>query len=204
MTLFHVLVDVALCLLKQSKGRDKEGKMAAISDPIMPLRERFFAMKSLHLVNSRHTRIWRYVLTISKNISGQRASYVAFWDATATLKPKLKQRFDNCRGPNTIVGSRVRNFSILLLVSSPFETTCWLARRDASIVYQFYCFPGWREFLRFAIVYVYPNLRLNVFKKRIQKGLQIAPNIAAIHPPSLRIVQWNRLLKPINGGFNWL
>ena len=52
-------------------------------------------------------------------------------------------------------------------------------------------------FLRLPMIYLHPQVLPKVVKKRIQEGLEIAPNIAA-----MLILQRNRLLKPINRGFN--
>ena len=63
----------------------------------------------------------------------------------------------------------------------------YYASRDASKVYQSV------SILLFYILKLLPK----VFKKIIQEGLEISPNIA-----TLWILQRNRLLKPINRGFN--
>jgi hypothetical protein len=64
----------------------------------------------------------------------------------------------------------------------------YYASRDASKVYLFYCFTRWRAYhfcLCFPMIYIPTiyilKLLLKVFGKRIQEGLDISPNIAAIH-----------------------
>jgi hypothetical protein len=98
------------------------------------------------------------------------------------------------------------------LSDNPSITTYWgnmtsrkeyYASRDASKVYQsvsILLFSSMESAFHFCVCpwYTYIlKLLPKVVKKRIQEGLKIAPNIAA-----LWIFQRNRLLKPINRGFN--
>jgi hypothetical protein len=87
----------------------------------------------------------------------------------------------------------------------------YYASRDASKVYLFYCFPRWRVSLPFLSAFPpwYYTLGLKpllkVFKKKSKKDWTFHPTYSSCYsPPSLWILQWNRLLKPINRGFNWL